>query len=476
MLLIPIHKKIDWKKPPVITLFLILANIVIFTLFQLDDSDEARDAIAYYQSSELARVELPAAIAYAERVNNYALAAELRDATESKFTYLVFSLQTNTDFMRAMERGEVVSPDIEEYAGWKRKRQRFNELYESITYVGYGLRTAKPTIISLFSHMFLHAGYWHLFGNMLFLFAIGILVEATIDSKSYFLSYLLMGLGSAAFDFIFRSGELVPGIGASGAISGLMGAYAVLYGMSRIRFFYFIGIYFDYIRLPAIVLLPMWIGNELVQMMVNAGSNVNYLAHLGGLCSGALIALMLKRKVSSFNVEHIEQEEQEQKAENELQQVRELMSAMKPAEAQTLLRRLRAKLPDNREVLTRYYDCCRMKPASEEYHTQAHAIFSLSGRDVATDTLVLETFNEYLRLARPSTRISPALACSLAQRFTRQKATTEADRLIRIILAKKITCPDSRKLLSSFIDLLEEQGRIEDRQRYLKLITADETT
>ncbi|MEN8170837.1 MAG: rhomboid family intramembrane serine protease [Pseudomonadota bacterium] len=476
MLLIPIHKKVDWKKPPVVTLFLILANILIFMLFQLDDGDEQYDAVAYYQSSGLALIELPAAIAYAKRVNDYELAGDLRYTNEKEFPYWVLSLQTNTEFVRAMERGEVISPDIEKYAEWKRKRERFNELYESITYVGYGLRTAEPTIISLLSHMFLHAGFWHLFGNMLFLFAVGFLVEVTIDSKSYFVSYILMGLGSAAFDFIFRSGELVPGIGASGAISGLMGAYAVLYGMSRIRFFYFIGVYFDYIRLPAIVLLPLWIGNELVQMVINAGSNVNFLAHLGGLCSGALIALVLKRKVSSFSVDHVDQEEHDEKAEDELQQVRELMSAMNPAGAQPLLRRLRAKLPDNREVLTRYYDCCRMKPASDEYHAQAHAIFSLREEDVATDSLVLETFNEYLNLARPSTRMSPALACALAQRFTRQKETTKAEQLVRIILAKKICCPESRKLMRSFIDLLEEQGREKDRQRYLKLISADETT
>lgn len=476
MLLIPVHKKIDWKNPPVMTLLLIGVNILVFSLFQLDDSEQEYAAVKYYQSSGLSEIELPAAISYAERVKDHELSRELRSVTKREFPNWVFYLQTNTGFIRALQRDEVITPTSESYKEWKLKRERFDEVFESITYVGYGLRTAKPSMVSLISHMFLHAGFWHLFGNMLFLFAVGFLVETTIDSKTYLFSYILMGLGSAAFDFIFRSGELVPGIGASGAISGLMGAYAVLYGMTRIRFFYFIGVYFDYIRLPAIVLLPLWIGNEIVQMVVNANSNVNFLAHLGGLCSGALIAVVIKRKVSSYSVEHIDEEEQEQQIENELQRVRGLMSAMKPLEAQPLLRRLRSKQPDNREVLTLYYDCCKMKPASEEYHAQAHAIFSLAMEDVATDTLVLETFNEYLKLARPSTRMSPILVCKLAQRFIRQKATPEAERLVRIIVSKKLRCAESRKLMLNFVSLLEELGRDEDRRRYLKFIPVAEST
>lgn len=474
MLLIPLHKKVDWKRPPVITLLLILINCLIFFIFQLDDDEEQFQAIAYYQSSGLAKMELPAALGYAERAGDHELAQQLRYVSPGEFPDWVFVLQTDTDFMRALSRGEVITPEDENYTEWKEKRARFDELYESITYVGYGLRTAKPSFITLFSHMFLHGDFWHLFGNMIFLFAIGLLVEATIDSKTFFIAYLLAGLGSAAFDFIFRSGELVPGIGASGAIAGLMGAYTVLYGLRRIRFFYFIGVYFDYVRLPAIVLLPLWIGNELVQMVVNANSNVNFLAHVGGLCSGALIAWGIRKTVASYSVEHVEEDERREQFEVELQRARALLAAMKPAEAQPILRRLRNQQPGNREVLTSYYECCRMKPASDEYHQLAHAVFRLEDKDLATDALVRETFNDYLKLARPSTRMTPALACSLAHRFVRQQATDEAERLIRIILAKKLQCPEGKKLLHSFIRLLEQQGQHEARLRYMKLIPAAE--
>ncbi|MFO7593861.1 MAG: rhomboid family intramembrane serine protease [Pseudomonadota bacterium] len=468
MLLIPIHRKIDWSNPPVFTFLLILTNILIFSLFQLDDGQEVDEAIAYYEKSGLAEIELDAAINYAERANDQELSRHLQQVSPRDFPYWVFLLQTNTEFMRALQRGEIIAPDAEVYEEWLRKRENFTRLYESITYVSYGLRTAEPSILTLFSHMFLHAGFWHLFGNMLFLFAVGFLVEETMDRKSYLISYLLTGLGSAGFDILFRGDSLLPGIGASGAISGLMGIYAVLYGMKRIRFFYYIGVYFDYISLPAILLLPLWIGNELVQMQLYPESNVNFLAHLGGLCSGALIAIIIRKKLPSFSLSHMEEEEKQTRSEKELERVRELMAEMRPDRALPILRRLHQELPENREILTRYYECCRVKPANDEYHGLAHEIFLLTDNDTATDLLILETFNEYLKLARPSVRMTPRVVCQLARRFIRQKAMGESERLVRIILEKNLQCPKSRYLLQSFIQLLEEQGRTEERQHYLK--------
>lgn len=97
------------------------------------------------------------------------------------------------------------------------------------------------------------------------------------------------GLASVGFYWLVATPSLVPGIGASGAIAGLMGMYTVLYWTRPMRFFYFILVYFDYVRLPAIVLLPLWIGSQLVQMALDGDSQINYLAHLGGLLGGALI-------------------------------------------------------------------------------------------------------------------------------------------------------------------------------------------
>ncbi|HEY0635627.1 MAG TPA: rhomboid family intramembrane serine protease [Gammaproteobacteria bacterium] len=470
MLLIPVHDKVNWKHPPVITLLLVMVNVVIFLLYQLDDDQQMEAAVDYYHESGLAQRELPAALAYAERTDNDQLTTQLQGYEPDDYPEWLFVLQFDTGFMRALRNGEVISWQMAGFDEWLTKRQEFDKRYEAVTFIQYGLRTAEPTLISLVSHMFLHGDFWHLFGNMIFLFAVGMLVEKTMSSPSYLIAYLLGGLGAASFDFIFRGDSLLPGIGASGAIAGLMGAYAVLYGLKKIRFFYFIGVYFDYVRLPAIVLLPLWIGNELLQMVLHKDSNINFLAHLGGLCSGALIALVIRHTLSSFTMERVEQDEQQNKLEGELQQVRELLLAFRHEEALPLLRRLRRDHPEHRELLASHYSCSRLEPASDEYHALARAILTLPESDPATDRLVQETFGEYLRMARPATRMNAELACHLARRFIRQKALAEAERLIGVIVARPLPCPERVRLLESFIRLLKEQGRSEAVEKYASLL------
>ncbi len=470
MLLVPLHKKIDWKHAPAVTFLLILANILVFVLFQLDDDEEYAEAYSYYQESGLAKLELQPALKYAENSENFKLAELLRNADPENEPYWIFDLQTNAKFMRALHDGEVITWKDPYFDEWLSKRQEFDKRYEAITPIHYGLKTAAPTLTTFFSHMFLHGDVWHLLSNMLFLLAVGMLVEETMDSLSYLIGYLLAGLGSGAFYVLIQSEQLIPGIGASGAIAGLMGAYAVLYGMKKIRFFYFIGVYFNYITLPAIVLLPLWITNELVSMVIHSDSNVNFLAHLGGLLSGAVIAYFIKRSVSSFSMASVEQVEKQDKFTIELQQARDLINEFKPEQALTVLRRLHREFPDNREILINYYKCSRLEPGSDEYHGLAHAILSLRDSDPATDRVVHHTFNEYLKLARPATRMNGELACRLANRFVRQKAIAEAERLMHIILTKKFACVESRRLIQDFFTLLEEYGRGGDISKYKSLL------
>ncbi len=475
MLLIPVHDKVNWKHPPVITLLLVCVNVLIFLFYQLDDEQEMVAAATYYQESGLAQLELQPALEYARRTNNYELTTLLEGYQLDDPPEWIFALQLDADFMRALHNGEVISWKMAGFEEWLAKRQEFEQKLDAVTYIHYGLRTAEPTPVSLFSHMFLHGDFWHLFGNMVFLFAVGMLVEKTMDSKSYLIGYLLMGLGAASFDFIFRSDSLVPGIGASGAIAGLMGAYAVLYGLKKIRFFYFVGVYFDYVTLPAIVLLPLWITNELLQIALNKDSNVNFLAHVGGLCSGAVIALVIRHLTASFTMARVEQDESQNKLEGELQQVRELLLAFRHEEALPLLRRLRRDHPDHRELLVKHYSCSRLEPAADEYHALAHAIFALPESDPATDRLLQETFCEYMRMARPTTRMNAELVCRLARRFIRQKAVAEAERLVGVIAANRLPCPESERLLASFVRLLKEQGRGADGEKYAALLPVRES-
>ncbi|MES9858253.1 MAG: rhomboid family intramembrane serine protease [Sedimenticola sp.] len=472
MLIIPFDRRIDWKNPPLITLFLLAANILIFLLFQLNDSQEVIEAEVFYQSSGLQKIEKSH---YKKHLLRQArmdqgLSETAFSEDDSDSDYSMWEIQTDLQFQQQLHAGRIITPKSEDYVKWQKKRQDFEEKFESITFVGYGLRTAKPSLVTLGSHMFLHGGFWHLLGNGIFLLAVGLLVESTLGRWTYLFCYLLTGFGSAAFDFIFNSGSLVPGIGASGAISGLMGMYAVLYGLRKIRFFYSIGIYFDYIRLPAIILLPMWIGNELVQIILYSDvSNINYLAHLGGLVTGAIIAFIAKHKAPSFNVDFLEQEERDDAFEQKLQQVRELCNTMDYRKALVQLRSLYRKNSEHREVLCRYYECSRVAPESDEYHKLSRSIFNLSETDRGTDSLVFETYAEYLKLARPTPRFNADTLCKLAERFIRQGMDKEADKLVRVIIKKSVSCGAGKELILSHADLLDQKGLSSDAARYRQL-------
>ena len=123
---------------------------------------------------------------------------------------------------------------------------------------------------------------------MVFLFMFGFTLEKALGPLLYLVCYLLGGVGASALAAWTYQGMGGLGLGASGAISALMGMYVVLYGMRRIPFFYMVLFYFNLARWPALVLLPVWIAWEGVQHLMGGG-HVAYMAHLGGLVTGAVM-------------------------------------------------------------------------------------------------------------------------------------------------------------------------------------------
>jgi membrane associated rhomboid family serine protease len=460
MLILPLHRRVGWNNLPVVTLLLVIANTLIFLLAQLDDQKELEQAVGYYQTSGLYEMERPGYLNYLDEINDidYLTGQHETGDADSDAVLQLFGIQSDGDFIERLHADRVVLPSDEIYPEWKRKRAHFESLYEAVTYVHYGLRPAQPGIISLFSHMFLHAGFGHLLGNMLFLFALGLLIEDLMGRSLFLALYLLGGLGSAGFDILFSANSLMPGIGASGAIAGLMGMYSVIYGFRRIRFFYSIGIYFDYVSLPAIVLLPLWIGNELFQLLYYSESNINYLAHLGGLISGAALAALMKYTLAPFDLSHLEAQEQAQEITGSLARARTLYQDMEYRKAVPLLRRLYQDGCRDREALYLYYQCSRISPESDDYHRSARALFAIPERDRTSAELIKEIYHEYIKLARPSPRFNAETICRLADCFIGQQWRAEADKLMKIVNKKRLTCPERMNLSLRYAELCRRQS------------------
>ena len=148
-----------------------------------------------------------------------------------------------------------------------------------------GLGPAEFSLYTLITYQFLHGGWGHIIGNLVFLFLLGFTVEKALGAGRFLLAYLLCGALSGVVFTAFSMGSHIPLVGASGSISGLMGMYVAIYGLQRIRFFYFVGVYFNYFRAPALAILPVWLGKEIYDYWFAGATGI---AGLCGWCGSRL--------------------------------------------------------------------------------------------------------------------------------------------------------------------------------------------
>ncbi len=158
----------------------------------------------------------------------------------------------------------------------------------------HGFKPASPSVSDLFASMFLHAGFLHLAGNMLFLWIYGDNVEHRLGSIRYLVVYLTTGIAATAFFTVFRLQSMVPMIGASGAISGVLGLYFLWFPRNKVQVFVVLFPFFvDTILLPARLVLGFYLVVDNIVPFLFAsgqGGGVAYGAHIGGFVAGLAIA------------------------------------------------------------------------------------------------------------------------------------------------------------------------------------------
>ena len=151
--------------------------------------------------------------------------------------------------------------------------------------------------IGLFTSMFLHAGWIHLLGNMLFLWIFANRVEDRMGRIVFPIFYVLGGLAAGLTHVLADPTSDVPAVGASGAISAVMGAYVVLFPRARVTSLVFLGFFYQLIDVPAIIVLGFWFVLQLIDGLASLGATtetgggVAWFAHIGGFVAGAVLAL-----------------------------------------------------------------------------------------------------------------------------------------------------------------------------------------
>jgi membrane associated rhomboid family serine protease len=157
-----------------------------------------------------------------------------------------------------------------------------------------------PQAFHLLSSMFLHGSWMHLLGNMWFLWLFGNNIEDSMTRSRFLVFYLLCGLAAALFQVVASPRSIVPMVGASGAISGVMGAYLILYPRVRVYTLIPLGFFATTVALPAWAMLLYWALIQFVSGLVSVGGGepgggVAFWAHVGGFLAGILLVRLFRR-------------------------------------------------------------------------------------------------------------------------------------------------------------------------------------
>jgi membrane associated rhomboid family serine protease len=164
--------------------------------------------------------------------------------------------------------------------------------HTQLVFAGHGVTIAQA-FLPFVTSVFLHGGWMHLLGNMLFLWVFGGSVEETLGHVQYFIFYFICGIGSALVHTAFNWGSTVPTIGASGAISGVMGAFIVLYPRARVTTLIPALLLFFTVRIPAVLMLGYWFFIQFFSGVASLGvgdqGGVAWWAHVGGFILGAIL-------------------------------------------------------------------------------------------------------------------------------------------------------------------------------------------
>ncbi len=163
-------------------------------------------------------------------------------------------------------------------------------------------------LLTIFTSMFVHGGLFHIAGNMLYLWIFGDNVEDTLGHARFLVFYLACGVAAALTHTVAGAASAVPMVGASGAVSGVLGAYLLLFPHANVLTLLIFGLFIRVVRIPALIVLGFWIVVQLINGFLTvsvaavwgdeAGGGVAWFAHIGGFLAGILLLYLLRPRAS----------------------------------------------------------------------------------------------------------------------------------------------------------------------------------
>lgn len=387
MLIIPAENAVNWKRPPWVTLGLIMACLLVFLFYQGGDDRKFEAALEDYLESDLLALEAPAYEDYLQREIQFEgsqqRVLELQEFQQLQENEEVFwqavTLLLDREFYQYLQQNLDLIWAPAQRNLWLEQRLAIEQQWISrMSAYQLGLVPAELSLYTLITYQFLHGGWGHIIGNLLFLFLLGFTVEKALGPGRFLVAYLVCGALSGLVFTAFSMGSQVPLVGASGSISGLMGMYVAIYGLQRIRFFYFLGVYFNYFRAPAIAMLPVWLGKEIYDYWFAGATGIAYMAHAGGLAAGAGLVWLLGQSWLQVKEEFFEpeQEEQDEQFTKAYGQAMASLGRMEFDLARRQFEALRERYPERPVLLEHLYQLAKLRPDLDSYRMRAEEMMA----------------------------------------------------------------------------------------------------
>jgi membrane associated rhomboid family serine protease len=200
-------------------------------------------------------------------------------------------------YTQGIEAGEGI-------AGVEAFFDRFGVVPAELTAAWAAGRYFGPETLAVFTSMFLHVNLIHLVGNMIYLWIFGNNIEDRLGRLWFVLFYLVGGVAAVLAQVLIDPSSEVPMVGASGAISAVLGAYLVLFPGARILSLIFLGFFYQLIEIPAVIVLGFWFLLQLVDGIASLGvagaeGGIAFFAHIGGFVAGVAIGLLIRGRVAA---------------------------------------------------------------------------------------------------------------------------------------------------------------------------------
>ena len=405
MLILPAEQTVDWRKPPFATLILILLNVFIYFNLQHKDDDLWEQAYDYYSSSSLVELEAPMYVEFlrqssvsgssGQSVYSEEVSKTLKQGNIDSLIPLMLEDKAFVAYLSDFGR-RLMSADA--FQQWQQHRFYIEDRFlGELSYWKMGLVPAHIQLPDLISHQFLHGNLSHLLGNMVVLFIVGFAIEMILGKALFLVAYLTCGAAGGLIFSLTENQSLIPLVGASGAISGLMGMYVMYYRLQRIRFFYFIVVYFNYFRAPALLILPVWLGKEVYEYMTNASSPVAYMAHIGGLLAGAAFMWPWVKWQHNSTQDNRTEEEVDLAYRESKSKALEALSEVDFNKARELFTHLHQEFPSDESITLHLFHLYKLRPGDPEcqHYTQLVLDSALRQGKLKQAYSILEEFQKY---------------------------------------------------------------------------------